>query len=270
MTDPDNSDRPRGGFGGALSDRGREHGPESVVGDEVSAGGNNTGGVVRPRRRGIKGVTSHNAAIDPRRNYPVAAGVQFNNVRELYQDSVSSEHAQEILEDVFALWHVPLDQPKATKFCEDLVFAFIVAVSASDKANYNVVFDVPVEPTVVNGETVTTLDGDMGVLSSTLARKFGITRRQLARGLADRVRKYLAERENVHVLDDVAVKVGCDKQMAYLAFDGSTHCTGLTPREIQFTKTLESRNLFERDDEVVRGASERLMSGLSNGPRAVR
>jgi len=266
----DSTDQPRGGFGDALGDRGRERAPESVFGEDVHAGGNNTGGVVRPRRRGIKGVTAHNAAVDPKRNYHVAAGVQFNNVRELYQDSVSPEHAQEILEHVFSLWHVPLDQPKAAKFCEDLVFAFIVAVSASDKASYSVVFDVPVEPITVGGETVTMLDGDMGVLSSALARKFGVTRRQLARGLADRIRKYLAEPENVHVLDDVAVKVGCDKQMAYLAFDGSTHCTGLTPREIQFTKTLESRNLFERDDEVVRGASERLMSGLSNGPRAVR
>lgn len=244
--------------------------PESVHGDDVSAGSQNTGGVVRPRRRGIAGVRQPNAQVTVRRNYPVAAGVAFNNLSEVYQDSISPEYAQEIMEGVFTTWGVPFNQPEAMKFCEDLVFAFIIAVSASDKANYSVVFDVPVRPMTVDGVQVSTLDADFGVLSLALFRQYGITRRQFARGVADRVRKYLAEPENAHMLDDVATKVGCDRQMAYLAFDGSTHCKGMNSREVQFTKTLESRNLFERDDEIARGASDRLLSGLSSGIRAVR
>jgi len=243
---------------------------QSVRGDDVQSGSENTGGVTRPRRRGIKGTSRANTQAAVLRNYPVSAGIQFNNIAEVYQDSVSPEFAQDIMEAVFKMWGVPFDQPKAMKYCEDLVFAFIIAVSASDKANYNIVFDVQVEPTTYRGDVVTTLDGDFGVLSRALTREYGVTRRQFARGIADRVRRYLAEPENIHVLDDVATKVGCDRAMAYLAFDGSTHCKGMTPREVQFTKTLESRNLFERDDELARGASDRLLNSLTNGIRAVR
>lgn len=242
---------------------------ESVQGD-VPSGGSNTGGVVRPRRRGIAGTKTSGVGGLTARNYHVATGVKFNNLSELYQDSISPDFAQEIIEDVLGKWHVPFDQPEALKFCEDLIFGFIVAVSASDKANYNQVFDIPVKPVSVGGEVVTTLDGDFGLLSSALIREFGITRRQFARGVADRIRKYLMEPDNVHLLDDVATKVGCDRAMATLAFDGSTHCKGLTVKEVQFTKTLENRNLFERDDEVARGASERLLGSMGVGPRAVR
>jgi hypothetical protein len=244
--------------------------PESVHGGDVEAGSENMGAVFRPRRRGIIGRKAYGGHAQVARNYNVAGGVQFNNVEEVFQDSVSPEYAQEILEATYEEWGVPFDQPRAMKFCEDLVFAFIVAVSASNKANYSVVFDIPIDPITRNGERVSVLDADFGSLSNLLSRKFGVTRRQFARGLADRIRAYLAEPENVHVLDDVATKVGCDKQMAYLAFDGSTHCKGMNTREVQFTKTLESRNLFEREDEEARGASDRLLNSLTNGPRAVR
>jgi len=246
------------------------HIPESVHGDDVHAGGNNTGGVSRPRRRGIVGKKPVGYAPVVARNYHVANGVQFNNLEEVFQDSISPEYAQQIMEDVFGQWGVPFDQPRALKYCEDLIFAFIIAVSASDKADYNVVFDVPIEPVNKQGINVTTLDGDLGVLSSALQRKYGVTRRQFARGIADRVRAYLGDPENVHVLDDVATKVGCDRQMAYLGFDGSTHCKAMNTREVQFTKTLENRNLFEREDETARGASDRLLNSLTNGVRAVR
>jgi len=242
---------------------------ESVHGD-VPSGGSSTGGVQRPRRRGIKGTKAANVGVPDVRNYKISHGVKFNNLGELYQDSISPDFAQEVIEAVLAKWHVPFDQADATKFCEDLIFGFIVAVSASDKADYNQVFDIPVKPVEIDGKNVTVLDGDFGILSSTLTREYGITRRQFARGIANRIRAYLMEPENIHLLDDVATKVGCDRAMSTLAFDGSTHCKGLTVKEVQFTKTLENRNLFERDDEIARGASERLLGSMNIGPRAVR
>jgi len=188
----------------------------------------------------------------------------------LYQDVSSAEEVQVILEHVFAEWGVPFDQPETMKFAEDLCFGFIVAVSASDKANWDVGFEIPVAPYYAGDILVSAVPAEFGVFSSALIRVFGVTRRQFARGAADRIRAYLSAEENQHLLADVSTKVGCDLQMAYLAFDGSTHCTGMTSKEVQFTKTLESRNLFERDDEVARGASDRLMSSLGGVVRAVR
>lgn len=259
-----------GGEGSSHLEPHRAGNPESVHGYDVPAGGNNTGGVARPRRRGITGKRVQGYSPVVSRNYHVADGVQFNNVEEVFQDTISPEFAQQILEETFTLWRVPFDQPAALKFCEDLVFVFIIAVSASDKADYNKVFDLPIEPVSVDGVRVSTLDADFGVLSTALQRTYGITRRQLARGLADRIRKYIKDPENIHLIDDIATKVGCDRQLADLAFDGSTHCKGMNAKEVQFTKTLESRNLFERDDEMARGASDRLLNSITNGVRAVR
>lgn len=245
--------------------------PESVHGDDIPSGFNNTGGVVRPKRRAITGKRNATNSVTVQRNYSVANGVQFNNLSEVFQDALSPEYAQEILEDAFRKWGVPFDQPNALKYSEDLVFAFIVAVSASDKADYNRVFDVPVNPfKTADGAVHGSVEASMAVLSSLLTREYGATRRQLARGLADRVRAYLADPENVHVLDDIATKVGCERQMAGLAFDGSTHCRAMNTKEIQFTKTLETRNLFEREDQMASGASERLLNSLTNSARAVR
>lgn len=244
--------------------------PRSVHGDDVEAGVNNTGGVVRPRRRVITGKRRDHQVASVTRNYSVASGILFNNLEEVFQDSISPEYAQEILEDVFTKWGVPMDQPEAMKYCEDLVLAFIIAVTASDKANYNQVFDVPVKPVIVGGTQVTSMDADMAVLSAHLQRECSVTRRQFSRGLADRTRAYLLSPENAHLLDDVATKVGCDRQMAYLAFDGSTHCKGMNTKEVQFTKTLENRNLFEREDQLASGASDRLLNAMTNGARAVR
>lgn len=258
-----------GGFGGGLPPQPPRRAPESVSGDDVQSGtGNVTGGVVRARRRALKALSSGAAVVT--RNYSVANGVQFNNLQELYQDVSSPEEVQSILEYVFELWGVPFDQPTTTKFAEDLCFGFIVAVSASDKANWDVAYDLPCAPFSRDGLKVSNVEADFKVFSDALMRTFGVTRRQFARGAANRIRLYLSEPENQHLLADVATKVGCDLQMAYLAFDGSTHCAGMTPREVQFTKTLESRNLFERDDEVARGASDRLMSSLNQGVRAIR
>jgi len=245
----------------------------SVRGEDIVSGSGNVteGEVVRRKKRTIKGVIRSGAGENVSRNYRVAAGVQFNNYAEVAQDSVSADFAQEILEAVMKLWKVPFDQPKATKYCEDLVFMFIVAVSASDKADWGYEYDVPIAPGSGQGND---LDDDLvvanfQVFSDYLARDAGVTRRQFARGVSNRIWQFLKDESNVHVLDDVAAKVGCDKQMAPLAFDGSTHCQGLNPRQIQFTKTLENRNLFERDDEAARGSSDRLM-GVVSAPRAVR
>jgi hypothetical protein len=240
-----------------------------VAGDDVESGtGNVSGGVTRVRRRALKALSATNSTVA--RNYAVSGAVQFNNIQELAQDMSSPEEVQAIMEEVFSLWGLPLDQPNTMRFAEDLVFGFFVAVSASDKANWNEAFDVPTTPFRNGDAVVSSVLADFKVFSDALIRTYGVSRRQFARGAANRIRGYLSEPENQHLLADICTKVGCDLQMAYLAFDGSTHCTGMTPREIQFTKTLESRNLFERDDEVARGASDRLLSSVGGGIRAVR
>lgn len=254
---------PSGGGNGGRQGTAAEEDVRSVVEDDVDSGGGNvSGGVARRRKRVLRGLVAANAHAAVSRNYLVAGGVQFNNIQELYQDMVSYDEAQEILERVFQTWGLPFDEPRTMKFAEDLVSGFIVAVSASDKADWSVAFDVP----AAKGE----IEADFKKFSDILMREYGVTRRQLARGLANRTRAYLMAQGNQHMLADIATKVGCDTSMAPLAFDGSTHCSGMNPREIQFTKTLENRNLFEREDEIAVGASTRLMAGLSTGPRAVR
>nr|DAZ92380.1 TPA_asm: P9 protein [Pecan associated jivivirus 1] len=265
------------GFGADLPFSGSQGGgsarppraPESIVEDHVRSGGSNvSGGVVRSRKRVIP---ARSTALDGPvvKNYRTTNAVLFNNVGELFQDSISREYAQQIIEDLFETWGVPLDQPDAVKYAEDLLWSFLVSVTASNKADYNRVFDVPVKPIDRGSESVTEVEADFSKLSVLLASKYGLTRRQFARGVADDLRAFLKLEENQLILPQLATRIGCEPLLAYLAFDGSTHCSNMTSRETTFTKTLESRNLFERDDVVAQGASDRLMQGMSGGVRAV-
>jgi len=242
---------------------------ESVSGDSVHGGMSNvTAGVTRARRRVVQAKTSALSGAVPK-NYRTTTAIMFNNVDEVFQDKISREYAQEIIEELFEVWGVPLDQPQAAKYAEDVLWTFIIAVTASNKADYNRVYDVPVRPLERAGETLSSVEADMSKLSVLLESKYGVTRRQFARGVADDLRSFLRHDDNQSLLPQLATRVGCETMMAYLAFDGSTHCSNLTTREVTFTKTLESRNLFERDDVIAQGASDKLMQGMSGGIRSV-
>lgn len=236
---------------------------ESVVGDDIRPGSSNvSGGVVRRRKRGIGGLSKVRLGGAVSKNYRTSTAVMFNNFEELIQDAISREFAQEIMEDVFDKWGVPLNVPESAKYAEDLLFTFLIAVTASNKADYDKQYDIPVKGSDF-------VEADFLLFSKALESVYGTTRRQFARAVADDLRFFLKQPDNQFMLPQMATRVGCEPQMAYLAFDGSTHCTGMTSREIAFTKTLESRNLFERDDILASGASDRLMQGVSGGVRSV-
>jgi len=261
--------RPPLGAGSAGVSPARQAAPvdevESVVGEDVPSGRSNvTGGVVRRKRRGIPGLAKNVLGGPVSKNYRTSAAVMFNNITEVFLDMVSPAYAQEIRERLFAQWGVPMDQPEATKFAEDLVLTFIIGSTASDKADYDREFEVPVK----GGDGFVV--ASFAVLSRLLQSEYGVTRRQFARGIADEMKDFLKLQENTFMLPVIANRLGCEVQFAYLGFDGSTHCTGLLTTETQFAKTLEARNLFERDDVIAQGASDRLIRGMSSSSRPAR
>jgi len=146
-------------------------------------------------------------------------------------------------------------------YAEDLLWLFLIARTASNKADYNAEFEVPCRKgsVLVNFRT----------LSLLLSDTHGITRRNFARGVADDLRAYLQREGNQFIVSRISQRAGADPQMGTLCFDGSTNCTGLTSTETAFTKVLEGRNLFERDDVIAEGASGRLFQGMSGGVRSV-
>lgn len=237
----------------------------SVVGDAVPSGQSNvTGGVVRRKRRGVASLAPNVLGEPVGKNYKTSSAVMFNNIVETYLDMISPTYAQEIRERLFVSWGVPMDQPEATKFAEDLLLTFLIGSTASDKADYDREFEIPVK-----GGSGFVL-GNFGVFSRLLQSEYGVTRRQFARGVADEMKRFLKLEENSFMLPIIANRLGCEVQFAYLGFDGSTHCTGLLATEMQFSKTLEARNLFEQDDVIAQGASERLMRGAAFGVRGGR
>jgi len=247
-----------GGFGPGDGDRDRVNPPGSVRAESVGPGVSNiSGGVVRRQRRRVAPKTNHSfggSLVD--RNYAISHGVMFNNISEVVLDSVSPEYAQEVLEVLFDSWGLPTNLPDVMKYAEDLVFTFLIASTASDKADYNRSYEVPAG---VGGEVV----ADFKVLSDLLIMKFGLTRRQLARGLADRLRDFARHEDNAELRAGMADRAGCQLQYADLAFDGSTHCKGMGPTEKAFTRTLEARNLFESDGVMAVDASNRLLTGFN-------
>lgn len=264
-------DPPRGDGQGTRTEPGGVPGPRtepagtapSVVEEDIDSGrANVTGGVTRRRRRVVRGLSVARLGRPVGKNYRTTDAVMFNNFDEMVQDRISREYGQEILEELFDKWGVPVEQPEAAKYAEDLVWTFLIAVTASNKADYHREFDVPLRKGSV---TV-----GFSVLSDLLEAVHGVTRRQFARAVADDLRDFIRHEENQFMVPALATRIGCDPQLAHLAFDGSTHCTGMTSREIAFTKTLEARNLFEDDAVLASGASERLMQGPSGGPRSIK
>lgn len=258
------------GFGGYASSRqgGRapQHAPddnESIADPAVRPGSSNvSGGLVRRKKRGIKGLSGANVSGVVDKNYRTTDAVMFNNLNELFQDTISREFAQEIIEDFFEKSGINIRDATVAKYAEDALFSFFIATTASNKADYN--RQIPI-PNKTGGEN----ELDFQVLSNMLSSEYGITRRNFSCGIADDQRRFLQRPENTHLLPVLATRVGCDPQFATLAFDGSTHCTGLTSREVGFTKTLKVRNLFESDEMLAPGASDKLLQGMPAGVRSV-
>lgn len=234
----------------------------SVADHAVRPGSANlSGGVVRRKRRPIKGLKSANLDGRVEKGYRASDAVMFNNMTEFFQDTVSREYAQEIIEFFFDKCGVDTTDPDAVKYAEDVLFAFIIATTASNKADYDRQVSVPLRK---GGEA----ELNFSILSRLLESEYGVTRRNFSCGVADDQREFLRRPENTHLLPVLATRVGCDVQFADLAFDGSTHCTGMTSRQIAFTKTLKSRNLFENDELLASGSSDRLMQGMPMGARS--
>lgn len=138
---------------------------QSVAGDSVNGGQSNmSGGVTRARRRVV---ASKSSALGGAvlKNYRTTNAIMFNNADEMFQDKVSREYAQEIIEELFEVWGIPLDQPEAAKYAEDVLWMFLITVTASNKADYNRVFDVPVKPVQRGDQTVSNVEADFSKLS---------------------------------------------------------------------------------------------------------
>lgn len=247
---------------GGMSDFRAPQAPQSVIDGQATGGASNTsGGVVRPARRVVKARGHYavdNAAV---KSYGVTGVTMFNNVDELYLNSISREYAQEIVEDLFSVWELPTEEPSTMQYAEDLLWLFLIARTASNKADYRAEFEVP---TSVGAKVVQMQD-----FSLLLSDKYGITRRNFSRAVANDLRAYLNRMENQFIKTKSASRVGADPQYGDLCFDGSTGCSGTTSSEASFAKLLEGRNLYERDDVIAEGASDRLMQGLHGGVRSV-
>lgn len=252
----------RSGLPSSFDARGYPRPPASVVDESDRSGANNvSGGVVRAKRRVVRGLLSSDDVFRTRRNYQVTGVTMFNNLEEMYLNVVSQDLAQEVTDRLFEAWGLPTDQPDTMQFAEDLLHAFLIARTASNKADYNAEFDVPVR----GGEIIVSF----ARLSTLLADTFGLTRRQYARGMSDHLRSYLRRPENQFVRSRCAQRVGADPQYGDLCFDGSDECKGLTSSESTFTSLLADRNLYERDDIIAQGASDKLMQGIHGGVRSV-
>lgn len=243
-------------FGGRQASR-----SASVVDDYSSPGrANVSGGVTRAAKRVVRAKAAALPGVMVKKSYVASKSVMFNNLSEMFLDSISREFAQEIIEAVFTAWGIPFGDKDAVKYAEDLIWGFIVAATASNKADYDRTFEVPTATGPV--------DASFQVFSNVLESQFGVSRRQFSRGVSDDIRAYLKEPENLPLLPVLATRAGCENQMADLVFDGSTHCSGMVSTEITFTKLLQARGLFEDESATAVDASARLMQGISTGTRA--
>lgn len=239
------------GFGQLFGDKGSTAGPPgappgvSGVGQHLSAGNTGGGAAASPnlgfvrktgRRRVIGGASTPRApGGDVLKSYTVAQGLQFTDVEELRSDAISRNFAQEILERLWDMWGLDTKVAEVMKKAEDVVFALLAMRTASPDADYDVV--------VLLGNKEVNLND----LSSLLASE-EVTRRRFARAVADDIRNYIAEPDNVRLRSMLVTELGVKEEYVTLAFDGSTHCSGMSTNQVMFTKSLEQRNLFDQPE----------------------
>jgi len=231
--------------GSAVPPLGAAHARDQSQGGQSVAGSGNFGLARRAGNRRVVGVgeslVTHNGDGSKAlvRSYKVSNSLQFNQVEELQPDAISRSFAQEIIESLFAAWSLNTGDAVVMRKAEDVLFAFLVVRGASPFADYDL-------PVLIGGKEVNLSD-----LSNILKAK-EIQRRRFSRALADDLRTFIRHPENVILRDRIQTKLAVFPQYGHLAFDGSTHCTGMNRNEVAFTKALESRNLF--DDESVKGS----------------
>jgi len=243
-------------FGSEVQGRGKVRGGTSAAaaggngravsqGSESSAGSGNLGLARRSGNRRVVGSTKPLVTLGAdgqrvyTRSYQVSDTLQFNQVDELQADAISRDFAQEIIEAVFAAWGIDTTKPAVTRKAEDVIFSFLAVRGASPYASYDLAV-------VVDGKEV-----EMSTLSNILNAK-EVQRRRFTRAVADDLRKFIRHPDNGILRDRLQTKLAVFPQYVHLAFDGSTHCTGMNRNEVAFTKALESRKLF--DDESVKGS----------------
>jgi len=206
------------------------------------------------RKSGKKRVVGGNGALKQAgtelvKSYKVASKMQFNDVEELRGDSISHAYAQEILEKLWAKWELDTSDPSLMRKAEDVVHALFAMRTASPDADYNVY--------VLLGQRECSLQD-----ISDLLFEEEVTRRRFARAISDDIRSYITEPDNGRLREMLTVVLGVKSEYSHLAFDGSTHCSGMSPNQIMFTKNLERMNLF--DTQEVRdklGSTQMLATG---------
>jgi hypothetical protein len=169
------------------------------------------------------------------KSYSVSGGIQFNDVEEMRGDAISRAFAQELLERLWEQWGLDTSSAEVMRKAEDVVHALFVMRTASPDADFAV--DVLIGNREVNLQD----------LSDLLASE-EVTRRRFARAIADDIRAYVSDPENVRLREMLTTELGVKAEYAHLAFDGSTHCSGLSANQVMFTKQLERSNLFDTQE----------------------
>lgn len=202
------------------------------------------------RRRVVGGDTSIRAVgEDVRKSYVVASGIAFNDVEELRGDAISRSYAQELLERLWEKWGLDTSVAEVMRKAEDLVHALFAMRTASPDADYSVV--------ALLGNKEVSLQDLADLLSDE-----EVTRRRFARAIADDIRAYIANPENGRLREMLTTELGVKSEYAHLAFDGSTHCSGMSANQIMFTKQLERMNLFDTQEARDRlGTGQMLTTG---------
>jgi len=166
------------------------------------------------------------------KSYVTSSSLQFNDVEELRSDAISRAFSQEILEKLWAKWGLDTSKPDVMRKAEDVIHALFAMRTASPDADYDVAV-------VLGGVEVNLLE------FAQLLRDHEVTRRRFSRAIADDIRAFIADPGNVRLRDILATELGVKPEYAILAFDGSTHCSGMSANQVSFTKQLEHMNLFD-------------------------
>jgi len=234
-----------GTFHGRSESGGSGRGPQGV-----GARGSPNLGLQRKsgRKRVIGGGRAVKSAGEGvKKSYSVVGGIQFNDVEELRGDAISRVFAQEILERLWEQWGLDTAVGEVMRKAEDVVHALFALRTASPDADYSVF--------VLLGDREVNLQD----LSDLLASE-EVTRRRFARAIADDIRQYISDPENVRLREMLTTELGVKSEYAHLAFDGSTHCSGLSANQVMFTKQLERTNLFDTQEVRDRLSSNQMLT----------
>jgi len=228
------------------------NGGSGGFGGNTSGSGGQSPSLGLQRKQGRKRVIGASTSVKPVsqavvKSYVVSGAIQFNDVEELRGDAISRAFAQELLERVWSVWGIDTSSPQSMRKAEDMVHGLFAMRTASPDADYSVF-------AMVGGKEVS-----LDVVSTVLAAE-EVTRRRFARAIADDIRDYIADPDNVRLREMLATELGVKVEYVALAFDGSTHCSGMSTNQVMFTKQLERMNLFDTVEVRDRMSSNQMLS----------